>query len=110
MMNLYCMNLDLKERCNAIISCLQRGNLLMQFESRFYTSREMYKEYVNKILCRKIIAEGVHRDLRAGCETCRGKAGSFDRISSDYWYIPYENVQCTYVHEAEWNNVCRNEI
>lgn len=31
----------------------------MQFESRFYTSREMYKEYVNKILCRKIIAEGV---------------------------------------------------
>lgn len=31
----------------------------MQFQNRFYTNREMYKEYVTKILCRKVIAGGV---------------------------------------------------
>ena len=31
----------------------------MSFENRFYTSKEMYREYVNKVLCGKIYVESV---------------------------------------------------
>lgn len=53
----------------------------MKYENHYYVSKEMYKEYVNKVLCYKIYLIGAVACILSLCAIIlEGMMGKYDHI------------------------------